>query len=67
VINASEQASGAVYKRAGRGDWVFYPKTKVFGLVIEVDNQTGFMQVHCFKTMKMRWLTVHNFGQYKVV
>ena len=49
------------------GDWIYYPKTKLCGLVIGLDSQTGFMQVHCFETMNLRWLTVHNFGQYKVL
>jgi hypothetical protein len=25
------------------------------------------MQIHCFNTMNLRWLTIHNFGQYKVL
>ena len=57
----------AQYNEADIGDWVFYPKTKLCGLVIGLDSQTGFMQVHCFNTMNLRWLTVHNFGQYKVL
>jgi hypothetical protein len=55
------------HTQADIGDWVFYPKTKLCGLVIGLDSQTGFMQVHCFETMNLRWLTVHNFGQYKVL
>ena len=57
----------AQYEQAGLGDWVYYPKTKLCGLVIGIDNQTGFMQIHCFKTMRLRWLTIHNLGQYKVL
>jgi len=55
------------HPQAKVGDWVLYTKTKLCGLVIGVDNQTGFMQVHCFNTMNLRWLTIHNFGQYKVL
>jgi hypothetical protein len=25
------------------------------------------MQVHCFRTMNLRWVTSNNFGQYKVL
>jgi len=49
------------------GDWIYYPKTKLCGLVIGLDSQTGFMQVHCFETMNLRWVTTNNFGQYKVL
>lgn len=55
------------HPQANLGDWVYYPKTKVCGLVIGLDVQTGFMQIHCLKTMNLRWLTLHNFGQYKVI
>ena len=64
-INADPFA--AQYPQASIGDWVYYPKTKICGLVIGIDNQTGFMQVHDFKTMNLRWVTMNNFGQYKVL
>ena len=57
----------AQHPQASIGDWVYYPKTKLCGLVIGIDNQTGFMQVHDFKTMDLRWVTKNNFGQYKVL
>jgi hypothetical protein len=64
-INADPFA--AQHPQAVLGQWVYYPKTKICGLVIGVDNQTGFMQVHDFKTMKLRWVTMNNFGQYTLV
>ena len=57
----------AQHPQASIGDWVYYPKTKICGLVIGIDNQTGFMQLHDFKTMNLRWVTMNNFGQYKVL
>ena len=57
----------AQHPQASIGDWVYYPKTKICGLVIGIDSQTGFMQVHDFKTMDLRWVTMNNFGQYKVL
>tara|TARA_A100000172_G_scaffold81156_1_gene73431 strand:- start:7505 stop:7708 length:204 start_codon:yes stop_codon:yes gene_type:complete len=57
----------AQFPQATVDEWVYYPKTKLCGLVIGVDNQTGFMQVHCFETMDLRWLTIYNFGQYLVL
>ena len=57
----------AQHPQASIGDWVYYPKTKLCGLVIGIDNQTGFMQLHDFKSMNLRWVTMNNFGQYKVL
>jgi len=53
--------------QATLGDWLYYPKTKFCGLVIGIDNQTGFIQIHCFKTMKIKWLQKNNFGQYIIL
>jgi hypothetical protein len=43
-----------------------YPR-KLLALVIEVDHTTKFMKVHCFNNMQMRWFTMKNNGQYKVL
>ena len=67
VIDDNTDPFAAQYDQAVLGDWVYYPKTKLCGLVIGLDNQTGFMQIHCFRTMNLRWVTSNNFGQYKVL
>ena len=67
VIDDNTDPFVAQYDQAVLGDWVYYPKTKLCGLVIGLDNQTGFMQIHCFRTMNLRWVTSNNFGQYKVL
>ena len=67
MIDDNTDPFAAQYDQAGLGDWVYYPKTKVCGLVIGIDNQTGFMQIHCLRTMNLRWVTTNNFGQYKVL
>ena len=67
VIDDNTDPFAAQYEQAVLGDWVYYPKTKLCGLVIGLDNQTGFMQIHCFRTMNLRWVTSNNFGQYKVL
>ena len=67
VIDDNTDPFAAQYEQASLGDWVYYPKTKVCGLVIGIDNQTGFMQIHCIRTMNLRWVTTNNFGQYKVL
>ena len=55
------------YLQATIGDWIYYPKTKICGLVIGVDKQTSFMQIHVFNTMDLKWVIQSNFGQYKVL
>jgi hypothetical protein len=62
-----EKCFAAKHKEVRLGDWVYYPKMKICGLVIGLDNQTGFMKVHCFKTMELRWFTKSNFGQYMIL
>ena len=61
----------AQHPQAQVGDWVHYAsetsERKLTGLVIEVDQKTNFMRVHCFETMKIRWLIRNNVGQYKVL
>ena len=49
------------------GDWVYFSKTKITGLVIELDEQTSGMRVHCFGSMKVRWFVNKNYGHYKVL
>ena len=49
------------------GDWVYFTKTKITGLVIELDEKTSGMRVHCFGTMKIRWFVNQNYGHYKVL
>ena len=67
VIKDNADPFAAQHEQASLGDWVYYPKTKLCGLVIGLDNQTGFMQIHCVRTMDLRWMTQSNFGQYKVL
>jgi hypothetical protein len=61
----------AQFPQAEVGDWVYYNTAsyarKLLGLVIEVDQKTNFMRVHCFNTMAERWFTRKNSGQYKVL
>ena len=57
----------AQFPNAGIDDWIYYPKTKICGLVIGVDKQTSFMQIHVFGTMDLKWVIQSNFGQYKVL
>jgi len=49
------------------GNWVYFTKTKVTGLVIALDDKTGGMRVHCFGSMRVRWYVNKNYGQYKVL
>tara|TARA_R110000796_G_scaffold251712_1_gene383776 strand:- start:407 stop:610 length:204 start_codon:yes stop_codon:yes gene_type:complete len=49
------------------GDWVYFSKTKITGLVIELDKKTSGMRVHCFNTMEIRWFVNKNYGHYKVL
>ena len=53
--------------QAGVGDWVYYPKSKVMGLVILIDGKTKFMKIQRLITMDYQWRTICNLGQYKVL
>jgi len=53
--------------QAGVGDWVYYPKSKVMGLVILIDGKTKFMKIQRLVTMDYQWRNICNFGQYKVL
>ena len=53
--------------QAAVDDWVYYPKTKVTGLVILIDSKTKFMKIQRLVTMDYQWRTICNFGQYKVL
>jgi len=55
------------YQIAKKDDWVYFPRTKIIGLVISVDRKTNSMRVHCFNSMNLRWFINNNFGQYKVL
>lgn len=55
------------FPQAGVDDWVYYPKSKVTGLVILIDSKTKFMKIQRLVTMDYQWRTICNFGQYKVL
>ena len=49
------------------GDWVYFSKTKITGLVIELDDKTNGMRVHCFGSMRVRWFVNPNYGHYQIL
>ena len=57
----------AQFPTAEVGDWVYFSKTKITGLVIELDEKTSGMRVHCFGSMRVRWFVNKNYGHYKVL
>lgn len=57
----------ARFPTAKVGDWVYFSKTKITGLVIELDGETNGMRVHCFGSMRFRWFVNKNYGHYKVL
>lgn len=67
MSNATNDTIAGALPPAAVGDWVYYPKTKVTGLVILIDSTTKFMKIQRLVTMDYKWRTICNFGQYKVL